>query len=67
MNAMAIAAEVLVSTTLPPPRTTADSTARYTATNRSSKTSVPSIGALSSFAIHPRWMSDFVMMAEEEI
>jgi hypothetical protein len=34
---------------------------------RSSKTSVPSSGAASSLAIHPRSISDFVITADEEM
>jgi hypothetical protein len=67
MKPIAIPIDVAAAEMSPPPPTSASSTARYTAMKRSSYTSVPSTGALSSFATHPRSMSDLVMMADEEM
>ncbi len=67
MNESATPTEVTAAPTSDPPATRAAAIVRYTAMTRSSNTSVPSNGSASSLAIQPRSMSDFVMMADEEM
>ncbi len=67
MNESATPTEVAAAPRSDPPVTSAAAIVRYTAMNRSSNTSVPNSGLASSLAIQPRSISDFVMIAAEEM